>query len=1464
MKRLKKDDTMKQSNQKQSSTALPIRSLAMVLLTSSEEQGDNVSTREQKSEILSLEVFQDRETQLRNDGIDDDSEAIVVASSGSSVVTSIFSTSNENKKTEEEIICASSSNSSSSISTLISNMEARGDFKSISIRRTMLIEPIPFSLPQVLKVYNPRPTNLYFVPRSRLMLQLAQAFGSDDSTQYSYGLCSVVLSAFHGLSGVGKTQLALHYFNEPQKSYNFKAWFQADTQETLQREYLSLAYEAGLIESDKKAEEMKPEVIVRRVKDWLSRNPGWLLIYDNAQNYEAIKEFLPAQGGDVLITSKSGSWIGQHIFVSVMELDEAIALVKNIYEPTDDSEDNDIIALVEKLGRLPLAIAQAAAYLKAQRQTVAAYLLLYDAKRTGMLSDDTLRERWSKKEHEPVAVTWLLTIAELRKTVPDSETILQFCAYFANRDIPYYILRACLYEASQNEEEKAEQQGEKRYPQQAFWQLLTVIRQYSLLEINSQQETVNIHQLVQGIIQDQLSQETQQRIVLKSVNVIDKEYAEKELTMADIKRRKNLILHMESIKQHSEMLFIDQDKATQDNIQLPLLVCLAEIYGISGDVATEIKVLKQVFTMTKQNYGVYHVNTAITLHNLANAYGAFGNVPMKKKLLKQVLNIRKTFYREQYIEVANTLINLGAACLMLGEMVIAKKYLEEAVLCLNDDHPYIICGLTNLASTYHTLGDLINAKKLLKQALKIVEKLYDKQHVDTAVVLGSLALVYGDLGNAKKMKELLEQVLIIQEGFYGKNHSEVMRTLGNLANAYGELKDMTTKKKLLKRALAIGTPFYGEHHVEVAKIIENLANAYGCLKNSLKQKTLLKQALTIFKQFYGEDHIEVANTLYNLANTYGNLGNIMKQKALLEQIVPTLEQFYGENIKTATAMCSLANVYGVLEDTAKQKTLLEKALTILKKFYGESHVKVAKVLAKLADAYRNLGNVLMQKASLEQALAILKNFYGEQHVKTINVSINLGATYLMMGDPIESKLHFKQALPFLKEFYGEYHGQVGITLYNLATADCQTQDYFSAFQISQQAKEILLNAKGFGENHPWTKTAVKFANYLEQHVTSNPEEAAKAYHHLACRYHMKGDIKKANATFKKAMRTTPNSGIYCEYGHFLLMQNRHSDAIEELFQATKLANDKQRLSYGLSEKPCIEANLQREVDLAPDNELSIDTALLSHYLLVIADHKQHQQRKESRDNTNSTKKVVNIETQRALWTFIDVVEEIKTPLACRLLYYVYRTIREEDLAIASQLKAKKLADEINEIGLANEKPQETLMIQEESSDFTNIDDAQKQASWKKSPPIPLVDQLSRGHFSNVGSSSSSSGSLSYLQNQLTQLCRPGDMQRVKSLLSQGASPILQDSQNEEPLVVAIIGGSVEIFKALEKAKQDGRDFETDYVEACVKKVLELRKQGEQFEISEEMLTFLSVRGLILQVQELKASRSVTQSVGLSN
>ena len=241
------------------------------------------------------------------------------------------------------------------------------------------------------------------------------------------------------------------------------------------QQYMELARELGIISSEAKVDEA-----ILRLKQWFEQNPGWLLVFDDADEFSELKPFLPKRGGTILITSRRTDW-DNTVPIDVMELDEAVLLLEKII----GRKDAQICELAEVLGRFPLALAQAGAYIKGARISLHEYLSIYKQQSVQLL--EYRSKMPSGDEHLPVAVTWEISLRAIAEENSKSIELLNFCYYLNNIDIPRSLLMQALLDTT------------KSLNLMEFQGTLEPLLRYSMLTAIPDKDTVAVHPLVQEV-----------------------------------------------------------------------------------------------------------------------------------------------------------------------------------------------------------------------------------------------------------------------------------------------------------------------------------------------------------------------------------------------------------------------------------------------------------------------------------------------------------------------------------------------------------------------------------------------------------------------------------------------------------------------------------------------------------------------------------------------------------------------------------------------------------------------------------------------------------------------------------------------------------------------------------------------------------------------------------------------------
>ena len=792
----------------------------------------------------------------------------------------------------------------------------------------------------------------------------------------------IALTAMKGLGGIGKTQVAIHLYHQSRAP--LKVWFSnSDNLHSLHEQYRQLALELRMVTPDE-LKTMSDRVVIDRVKRYLTAHPGWLLIYDNADTEATLKDCLPTSGGTVLVTTRSSRWSDAYqVRVDVMTDDESLALFANLIGDKRPSDTQAaLLGLIrEDLDHLPLAMAQAAAYLAANPDlSIAEYRQAYQDELKLLLDNDVMP---ADCDHRNVWATFSLSIKQLRamaasegtEQVELQDALLAILARLAPVPIPMPLIIRCLQAhhtpfSSDTAEGAASGAGAAASTAQTTVPPLSPIiirtltaRVERLALITTVADGHVMHRVVQAIAAKHTATGDSLRCQQALLTGIDCDYMDRAEPKQDAACMRALIPHAEQVLEADAVADLTAEGAQALSILQGDLACECGLMHYRGSF--DLQAAKRWYERSMKYYQAVDAREdastlAAPLGNLALVMGDLGDTVEAKRLLERALAIKVKHYgMEEHVEVANT--------------------------------------LGNLATVVGMLGDRVEAKRLLEQVLAIKVKHYGtEEHVEVASTLNNLANVVGALGDRVEEKRMLERTLAIHVKHYGtEEHVEVAETLGNLANAVGALGDNVEKKRLLERVLAIQVKHYGtEEHVAVASTLHNLANAVGALGDRVEEKHLLERSLAIQVKHYGtEEHVEVASTLHNLATAVGELGDIEEKKRLLERALAIEVKHYGteEHVEVAITLGNLATAVCELGDIAEAKQLLERALAIKVKHYGtEEHVEVARTLNNLATAVGELGGSMEAKRLLEQALAIQVKHYGtEEHVEVASTLNNL-------------------------------------------------------------------------------------------------------------------------------------------------------------------------------------------------------------------------------------------------------------------------------------------------------------------------------------------------------------------------------------------------------------------------------------------------------------------------------------------
>ena len=552
--------------------------------------------------------------------------------------------------------------------------------------------------------------NPYFIGRETLLSLL------HDQLQKK-GISALAQAAIHGLGGIGKTQTAIEYAHRFGNHYCFVLWVPAENETGLKTVYLSIARELGFI--DEKAD---LETAAAATKAWLSREDGWLLIFDNADDPALVRNYLPSvrAGGKVLLTSRAKSFakvgIREPFRVETLDPEDA---VKFLIERTGNADTEAAAVLAEELGYLPLALEQAAAYIETVGGGFTEYLARY--RRQGL----ALLEKGEPSTDYPktVATTWTLSFTAVKESSRASAELLTAAAFLVPDSVPIEIFTLGGSELGDLLAQALEGSDEDPL---VFWELIESLERYSLVE-RLPDEAFKLHRLAQEVIKNSLGEEVRRVWAERVVRALNAAYPSPEFDNWGLCQR----------LQPSALLASEMTRSYElESAEVGRLFNQAGYFAWGrGDHANAKLFHEFCLKIAERVLGGEHLNTLTARNNLAEILRDLGDLGGARKLHEQAVEIQE---RVQGVEHHLTLVsrnNLASVLYALGDFTGARK-LHEQTLEIQErvrggEHPETLASKNNLAQTLRALGDLVSARKLHEQILEIRERMWGGEHPDT-------------------------------------------------------------------------------------------------------------------------------------------------------------------------------------------------------------------------------------------------------------------------------------------------------------------------------------------------------------------------------------------------------------------------------------------------------------------------------------------------------------------------------------------------------------------------------------------------------------------------------------------------------------------------------------------------------------------------------------------------------------
>ncbi|MEU6593913.1 tetratricopeptide repeat protein, partial [Streptomyces sp. NPDC046881] len=588
-----------------------------------------------------------------------------------------------------------------------------------------------------------------------------------------------------GMGGVGKTQLAADYARTAWQAgeLDVLVWITASNATAAASGYAQAAVEIlGADPADR-------ETAARAFLAWLEPKANtascrWLVVLDDVTDPADLNGLWPPTGphGRTLVTTRrqDAALAGRLIKVGLFTEAESLAYLTAALGARERHEpDEQLTALAQDLGHLPLALSQAAAYLIDAGISAAAYRRLLADRATRLA--DAAPEVLPDGQTQSAAAAWSLSVDRANTLRPAglARPMLQLAAFLSPNGIPETVLTSgpALAHLSRHRTEN----GSRATPQNAPRSdepdktavsvtaneavgALRALARLSLIDHTpaTPHQAVRVHQLIQRATRETLTPDQHDHLAGTSADAL-------LAAWPDIERDTELA---QALRANATTL----TRTAEDALHRPdahgVLYRAGRSLGEAGQVTAAAAHFQLLTETTGHRLGPDHPDTLTARHELAYWRGEAGDAAGATAAFEQLLADQVRVLGEDHPHTLTTRSNLarwrGRAGSAAGAAAAYEHLLADRLRVLGKDHPHTLTTRHNLAYWRGEAGDAVGAAAAFEELLADRLRVLGEDHPDTLATRHELARWRGRAGSAAGAAAAYEHLLADRLRVLGK------------------------------------------------------------------------------------------------------------------------------------------------------------------------------------------------------------------------------------------------------------------------------------------------------------------------------------------------------------------------------------------------------------------------------------------------------------------------------------------------------------------------------------------------------------------------------------------------------------------------------------------------------------------------------------------------------------------------
>ncbi|WP_431873444.1 tetratricopeptide repeat protein [Amycolatopsis sacchari] len=747
-----------------------------------------------------------------------------------------------------------------------------------------------------------------------------------------------------GLGGVGKTQLAADHAHTQWDHGRVRllVWISARSRVAITSAYTEVAVE--LLGQDPAT----PERAWRRLLEWLAETTDpWLVVLDDLQDPSHLTGLWPPHTpcGQVVVTTRRRdaalhSYQRHVVEVGLFAPEQALAYLTERL-PERGPVTTELAGLAGDLGHLPLALAQAAAYLANKPMlTTAAYRARLADRRT-KLPDVLPREPHLPDEHErTVAATWSLSIEAADELDPAglARPALELASLLDPAGIPTAVFTTRAFTNHLTARFNRDVTGDD------VLDGLECLRRFSLITLHPEQphHAVRVHALVQRAVRDPLTTGHLAELARTAADALVLVWPEIETNQELAQALRSNVTTLQSIAE--EHLWRAGGH--------PVLFRLARSLGDAGLLDSAVAVNHRLLAQASARLGPDHADTLTIRYNLARLRGEAGDPAGAAAAYAELLADQLRALGPEHPHTLAVRANLarwrGEAGDPAGAATALAELLPDRLRILGPDHLYTLATRHSLAYWRGEAGDPAGAATALAELLPDQLRVLGPEHPHTLAVRASLARWRGEAGDPAGAAAVFAELLPDRLRVLGPDHLYMLITRHALAYWRGEAGDRAGAAAALTELLSDQLRILGPDHPHTLHTRGNLARFRGEAGDPAGAAAALTQLLSDQLRVLGQDHPHTLRSWNNLAAAYLATGDVRQAIALYETALAGRDRVLGaDHLDTLATRNSLAGAYLAAEDREQARRLYETTLADAERVLAPDHPLTKAIRANL-------------------------------------------------------------------------------------------------------------------------------------------------------------------------------------------------------------------------------------------------------------------------------------------------------------------------------------------------------------------------------------------------------------------------------------------------------------------------------------------------------------------------------------